>query len=123
MAKLMTKKRNAILDILRDSEKPLSAEMIYEITKDKLQMNLSTIYRAMELFLKEKLINFSTLDKTQYYYISKNEHAHYMICMNCHSMYEVDCKILQLIDDSIDQNEFVVKNHDLTIYGLCKNCK
>lgn len=123
MAKLMTKKRNVILDILKNSDKPLSAEMIYEITKDSLQMNLSTIYRAMELFLKEKLVNFSTLDKTQYFYIAKDEHTHYMICMNCRNMIEVDCKILQLIDDAIDQNEFLVKNHDLTIYGLCKNCK
>lgn len=97
--------------------------MIYELSKDKLQMNLSTVYRAMELFLKEKLINFSTLDKTQYYYIAKDEHTHYMICMKCHNMYEVDCKILQLINDAIDQNEFLVKSHDLTIYGYCKNCK
>ena len=49
----LTKKRETILNILKQTDKPLSAEDIYKELGDA-SMNLSTIYRALELFLYPK---------------------------------------------------------------------
>lgn len=46
----MTKQRKMILDILKKSHMPQSADMIYDKLPD-LNINLSTVYRTLDTFL------------------------------------------------------------------------
>lgn len=122
MSYKMTKSRKMILDILKENKKPLSAEMIYDLLP-KDEMNLSTVYRTLDLFLSNQIIIRSFIDNVAYYYINKTDHKHYMICLDCHSLFEIDCHV---IDDELligKHRDFKVTHHDLTVYGYCKNCQ
>jgi Fur family transcriptional regulator, ferric uptake regulator len=95
----LTKYRKKILEVFSNNSEMLSAEDIYnKINEDKI--NLSTIYRSLETFSKEGLITKSVIDHTTYYYLVDHDHHHYMICIDCHKRYSIDCHLGEL-DKSI----------------------
>jgi Fur family transcriptional regulator, ferric uptake regulator len=118
----MTKQRKDILTILEHSSVPMSADMILQATTHK-SMNLSTVYRTLETFSDEGLISRSTLDNTGYYHLNGQHHSHYMICLKCHKMFEIDCHIGLFENSMKEHHGFMVTHHDMTVYGYCANCR
>lgn len=118
----MTKQRKAILHLFEKSSKPQSAEMIMSRLIDHA-MNLSTVYRTLEIFFDEGLISRSTIDQTSYYYYNKKDHHHYMICISCHKMIEVDCHLSHFSEEVAQKHGFEITHHDMTLYGYCSDCQ
>lgn len=117
-----TKKRKAIYNILENEDKTLSANDIYERLSDKT-INLTTVYRSLEYFYLNGLVGRTNHNAIAYYYISKNDHYHYMICEKCHKRYEIDCKLKDIIKDISNEYNFEILSHDLSFYGICSNCQ
>lgn len=118
----MTKKRKMILDLFKDSQELKSAEDIYD-QLDKKTMNLSTVYRTLDLFYSHGLVSKSFINNKAFYYLTKSKHAHYMICIKCHTNFEIDCHLDHTIDHLEQDHHFKVLNHDLTFYGICEKCQ
>ena len=75
----LTTARKSILELLINSNKPLS----YEDMKDKISMDKATFYRNITIFEEENLISsFESNDKKRYFEIKKNQHSHF-ICSSC----------------------------------------
>lgn len=117
----MTKPRKLILDTLKNESKPVNAEMIFE--KVNKSINLSTIYRNLELFLFQNIVSRSFLDNVAYYYINKTDHKHFMICLSCHDMLEIPCNHFENENLLGKHKDFQIVSHELTIYGYCSNCQ
>lgn len=117
----MTKPRKLILDTLKNESKPVNAEMIFQ--KVNKSINLSTIYRNLELFLFQNIVSRSFLDNVAYYYINKTDHKHFMICLNCHDMLEIPCNHFENKNLLGNHKDFQIVSHELTIYGYCSNCQ
>lgn len=118
----LTSKRQVIYDILKHSDAPLSAEDIHAKLKPE-DMNLSTVYRTLEYFYKEQLVGRNYLDNKAYYYLSHEDHHHFMVCENCGTKLEMDCHIDEIIKEIKDKYGFSVHHHDLNFYGLCNLCQ
>ena len=85
-----TKKRLVILSVLNNAETPLSTEEILEETSKEVNMNLSTIYRALSA-LTEKgiLLKQISNDGKTYYQINNRQHKHQLVCsLNFHHQYK-----------------------------------
>lgn len=121
----ITNGRIEILNILKNSENSLSAEKVYQIFRDnKIDINLSTIYRTLELFEEKCIIERLTLgDGVFSYKLKKKTHRHYLECDVCHKEVEIPCPMSQI--EEIVQNEtgFTLTEHDLVMRGICKDCK
>lgn len=118
----MTSQRKAILNVLKKSSQPKSAEMIFsELDMDHL--NLSTVYRTMDAFFQEGLISKSNMNNTAYYYLSNQDHHHYMICIQCQKMYEMDCHLDHFALEVANKHHFKITHHDMTVYGYCESCQ
>ena len=117
----MTKQRTMLLSLLKESKKPLSAENIYE-KLPKGAMNLSTVYRTLDAFFEHGLITKSYLNQKAYYYLVLKDHHHYLICINCQKMIEMDCHIDQFATDLAEKHHFKITHHDMTVYGYCEKC-
>lgn len=117
----MTKQRKEILEIFKNSNTLLSAELIYQKLNDKT-INLSTVYRTIDIFMQENLIGRIHFNNLSYYYLNRHEHTHYMVCENCHRMFEIGCFEHQL-DHLVNKSNFEMKHHDLVIYGICEKCR
>lgn len=118
----MTRQRRMIFDLLKKTRMPKSAEMILSDLPDDT-MNLSTVYRTLDLFFAEGLISKSTMKNTAYYYRNDQAHHHYMICLNCQRMYEIDCHLDHIADHVAKDHDFKITHHDMTVYGYCSACQ
>ena len=75
----LTTARKSILELLIDSNKPLS----YEDMKEHISMDKATFYRNITIFEEESLVSsFESNDKKRYFEISKTPHSHF-ICSSC----------------------------------------
>jgi len=120
-----TKHRREIIGIIGKSKQPISAEQIYfELKKDNNSINLSTVYRILNVLTIKKIIIKSDYDDKFLYEINENKHSHHFICSECKMMFKIDNCPLENYEKTIRENlGFDVTGHKLEIYGLCRNCK
>ena len=106
----LTSARKSILELLVNSNKPLS----YEDMKDNISMDKATFYRNITIFEEENLISsFESNDKKRYFEIKDKEHIHF-ICSNCST---IEC-IYDKANFSLDG----YKIDTIILKGKCKEC-
>lgn len=119
-----TKSREQILKIIESSEEPLTADQIYNLLNDK-EINLSTVYRTLTSFSEESIIH-KEIDNSgkALYMIIKQEHKHVLVCIKCGiHIYLKECPYESANAKILKENNFLVENHNIEIYGLCQNCQ
>jgi Fur family ferric uptake transcriptional regulator len=106
----LTSARKSILELLVNSNKPLS----YEDMKDNISMDKATFYRNITIFEEENLISsFESNDKKRYFEIKKTQHSHF-ICSSCS---KIEC-----IHEKVDFHLPNYKIENIIIKGICKDC-
>lgn len=120
----ITKARIAIYEILNKANNSISADDIYIKCKElKTTINLSTVYRTLDLFEENKLIQKFDLGRGRYCYkIKNNFHKHTLECNLCHKEIEVSCPIQQIEELLKTETGFNLTEHKLILKGLCKEC-
>ena len=122
-----TRHRLSILEALKHSSEPLSAEQVFlQIKKDDVSINLSTVYRALEILTEKGMVssfNLSGSDKTLFE-LSGTGHRHFLVCLSCKKMLPVMHCPLGCYEDTVEKETgFSVTGHRLDIYGYCKECQ
>jgi|SRR5690554_425512 len=118
----MTTKRKKVYSVFENSNKPINAENILDVLGDE-NINLSTIYRAIEYFINnDLLLSFHFNNKTYYILDNEGNHYHYFICTNCLFMKKINCNMNPIIKKLEDENNFLITNHEMNVYGLCNSC-
>lgn len=125
----VTTQRKIILEVLASQpDQHFTAEQIYELVKEKCpDIGLATVYRTIQLLSELDLIDKLNLDDGYARYeISKtNEqhHHHHLICLECGNVYKFEDDLLDTLESKIyDTLGFQVMNHEVKLYGYCKNC-
>ncbi len=118
----LTTHRKTIISVLRKNKNPMSAENIMNELPSNT-MNLSTIYRSLEKLYSMGMISKSLINHSSYFHVNDHDHHHYMICLNCKKMFELDCHIHDMINDIEKNNHYKIIQHDLTFYGYCNKCQ
>jgi Fur family transcriptional regulator, ferric uptake regulator len=91
-------------------------------------IGIATVYRTLSLFEQMGIISKLDFGDGVYRYELKrpdeNHHHHHLICKHCGSISEVEEDLLDALEDQILRKyDFVVNDHELKFFGLCKNCK
>ena len=117
----VTKARLLIYDLLKESDRSVTADYIYSKCKE---INLSTVYRTLEVFLEKELVDKFELGdgKSSYKLKNRNIHKHILECDLCHKEIEVPCPMQQIEELLRNQTGFKVKEHNLTLKGICEEC-
>src|SRR5690554_1983921 len=98
-----TNQRHYLMEVLLKSQTPLSAEDIYlSEMENNRSINLSTVYRILEQLVEKGLVEKTFLgDENKAYYLLHQGHKHFVTCLNCKKMQEIeDCPIHE-IEDSV----------------------
>lgn len=121
----ITRGRVEILNILKNSQNSLCAEKIYQINRDNnININLSTVYRTLELFEEKQITEKITLNDGVFAYKLRGKtHRHYLECDICHKEVEIPCPMSQIEEMVQNTTGFTLTNHDLIMKGICKDCK
>lgn len=121
----VTKARIEVLDLLLNIEHAVSADFIYEKFKeDNISVDLSTIYRTLELLESKNIVDKFDLGNGKYNYVLKKEvHKHILECSLCHKEIEIECPMLQIEEIIKNKTGFTLTEHELKIKGVCEECK
>jgi Fur family ferric uptake transcriptional regulator len=119
--------KDYILKILYFSTEHLTAEEISNRIKIdyKVSIGIATVYRAMKFFSDLKLVNQLDIgDGIIRYELNLSNHHDHLICTSCGKIIEFEDDLIELNQIKIaEKNNFILKEHIMTIYGLCENCQ
>ncbi len=122
----LTPQRLIILTDLQKSGDHISAEAIYDKVRRRYPtINVSTIYRTLELLEKLNLVTSTDMGggTRQYHYIESSKH-HHLVCKSCGDIMEFSSSHLQPLKDALDKEyKFKTNLNHLVIYGLCFRCQ
>ncbi len=125
-----TGQRNAVLDVLvKFSGKHLTTEEVFNYVREiHPEVGIATVYRTLTLLESLKLAEKLDLDDgySRYELARPNEdhRHHHLICSKCGSVTEVEEDLLDSLEEQIlMKNEFLVTDHRVKFYGLCKQCR
>ena len=119
------RKRDAILDYLRQSKAHPSAEMIYTDWKPQISdLAVGTVYRNLTLFKQQGLVSsVATVKGVERFDGNTEPHVHF-ICAGCDAVIDLD---EMQIPDSLRQTAACccggqVEACQLSFTGLCREC-
>ncbi len=130
MSKLKIKnsvQKDYILKVLYHSSKHLNAEEIAFNIKAKYNVNIGivTIYNALKFFEEINLVKSLSIENNpKKYELNLFIHHDHLVCIKCHKIVEFHNEdIEQVQKDIANKHKFLLKDHEMTIYGLCENCQ
>lgn len=120
----LTNQRKRVFEILHDEKVPMNAETIYlKLREQQEEMNLSTVYRILDLF-EEKGIVIKTYFDNKACYAINDGHKHFLTCLNCKKVIEIESCPVPTLEATIEENtNFLITSHKLEFYGLCPECQ
>ncbi len=121
--KRLTSLRREVLDLINNSESPLSADSIYGLLKEK--PNLSSVYRSLSFLEDEGLIRSISFEcETRFYFSSGREPVHFLHCKKCHKtepFYEGFAD--SFAKNVAESRDFTITDHVFYFIGICGECK
>ena len=120
-----SKKREAILEVLRSTEEHPSADWVYQTLRPQFpDLSLGTVYRNLARFKEEGVIvSVGTVNGQERFDATVGPHTHF-ICRNCGAVMDlpgVNAADLDL--DGISAKSGVkIDHHELLFYGTCPEC-
>jgi Fur family ferric uptake transcriptional regulator len=131
----MTAGRKAILGVLAESPKHLSAEDIYiKIHFTNPAVGLSTVYRTLELLVQKSMVSkFDFGDGRARFELLEGprgpNHHHHLVCTGCSSIvdysdfFKEELSFHQRIERKLGKKyNFKITNHLVQYYGVCEAC-
>lgn len=122
----LTPQRLMILSAIHQSPGHVSAEEILERVKATYPyMDISTVYRTLELLRKLRLATEIDLgDGTAKYELSSKASHHHLVCRDCRNTFDLDPQALEPLRMALRQEYHFEPDLDhLAIFGLCETCR
>lgn len=122
----LTPRRKKIIEVLAEAEGHISAEEVYQkILPQFPKINISTVYRTLELLKKLGLATETDMgDGISRYHFREKGHHHHLVCQNCGVVIELDEEILSPFENILEKRyDFKADMRHLAIFGLCSKCR
>ena len=100
-------------------------EVLAEVRKSSSALNISTVYRTLEVLEQLGLVRHAHLSDRAPTYHSIRDHEHFhLVCRNCHKVISVDPDVLvPLLTGLREQFGFEADVGHLTVFGRCTDCQ
>ena len=122
----LTPQRLMILSAIENSDDHISAEEIYtQIVAKYPYVNISTVYRTLELLKELGLVTEIDLGEGRVRYHPANKgHHHHLVCQECGAVIDIDESTLARLQDVLlARYNFSASLRHIALFGLCGNCR
>jgi Fur family ferric uptake transcriptional regulator len=122
----LTPQRNLIWEVLRDAGRHMTAEEVAtEVRRTLPDVNVSTVYRTLELLVSLDLVVETHLEGSVCYYeVSPEPTHHHFVCTRCGAVGHFGDELLAPVHAELTQRQaFDVSQIQVTAFGLCKECR
>jgi Fur family ferric uptake transcriptional regulator len=120
----LTPQRNLIWEVLRDAGRHMTAEEVAaEVRRTLPDVNLSTVYRTLELLVSLDLVVETRLEGVaSYYEVSPEPEHHHFVCTRCGAVGHFGDELLRPVHDELGRRGFAVGQIQVTAFGCCRGC-
>lgn len=122
----LTPQRLFILEAVYHLGGHVTAEQVLEyVQKTYPYVDLSTVYRTLELFASLGLIRrFNAAGRPNEYEVATVEPHHHLICSGCGKIETVPAELLSgPLEQVASRYGFVLDTTHVAFFGLCPNCQ
>src|SRR5688572_5154649 len=115
----LTKQRQAVLQVIRDSDEHLTANAVYEDARRLLPgISFATVYNSLRYLKKEGFIGEITFGTGAARYDRKLTRHDHAICNKCGKLVDLDLAIPDvLVKEASKRSKFEVQSIELTLHG------
>ena len=121
----MTPQRMMVLAAIENSEHHISAEEIYaQVITKYPHLNISTVYRTLELLHRLGLVTETNLGggRVRYHPADKGHH-HHLVCQECGKVIDLDESVLENLRLVLQRDyKFDPDVRHLAFFGTCADC-
>ncbi len=122
----LTPQRMMVMAAIENSANHISAEEIYaQVLAKYPHVNISTVYRTLDLLKKLSLVTETDLGggRVRYHPADRGRH-HHLVCQECGGIIDLDESALSPLRDALQrQYKFSADLRHLAIFGRCAKCR
>lgn len=120
----LTPQRELVLRAVEQLQHAAPDEVLAEVRKHSAAVNVSTVYRTLELLEELGLVRHAHLsDRAPTYHSTATPSHVHLVCRSCRGITEVDPDVIEpMIATLRAQYGFGTDIGHLTIFGTCKDC-
>lgn len=119
--------RLRILNLFENcEERHLTAEDVYRLLlAEQIDIGLATVYRVLTQFEQAGILTRHHFETGKAVFeLSQGGHHDHLVCVKCSSVEEFYDAELEKQQELIAKRfGFDIQEHELYLYGVCKNCK
>jgi len=121
----LTKQRQAVFQVIQESDQHLMANEVFDRARALLPgLSFATVYNSLRYLKQEGMIGEVRFgnDATRYdRKLTRHDHA---ICTECEKLVDMELTIPEgLIKEAARRSKFKAGSIELTLRGLCPDCK
>lgn len=121
----VTPQRQLVLEAVKACEHATPEEICTRVRETARGVNISTVYRTLELLEELGMVTHSHLGHgaPTYHLTAEADHVH-LVCRGCGEISEVSPDLVENFVTNLDQKlGFLTDVHHLTVFGRCRNCR
>jgi Fur family ferric uptake transcriptional regulator len=99
-------------------------EVAAEVRRTLPDVNVSTVYRTLELLVGLDLVVETRLEGVAAYYeVTPEPTHHHFVCTRCGKVGHFGDELLAPVHDELGRREFAVGQIQVTAFGVCHECR
>ena len=120
----LTKQRQTVLRVIRESDKHLTANQVFDDARQLLPgISFATVYNSLNYLKNQELIGeikFGTDANLYDRKLTRHDHA---LCNKCGKLVDLELTIpKKLLEEAASRSKFKPETIELTLRGLCPEC-
>jgi Fur family transcriptional regulator, ferric uptake regulator len=117
-----TRQRAAIRDAIAQAERPLLPQEVLLAAQNQVPgLGIATVYRNLKTLVEDNELHQVNLPgENPRFELAHHQHHHHFQCKHCQRVFDVHACPGNLA--ALAPAGFTVDDHDLTLYGRCKDC-
>lgn len=117
-----TRQREAIRDAIAQAQRPLLPQEVLDAAQQQAPgLGIATVYRNLKALLAEgELQSVNLPGENPRFELAGHQHHHHFQCNQCQRVFDVHACPGDF--SQLAPKGFTVEDHDLTLYGRCKDC-
>lgn len=121
----VTPQRELVLDAIKELGHATPEDICGRIQRTVGGVNLSTVYRSLEVLEKVELVSHAHLHhgSPTYHLAAEADHLH-LVCRDCGAVVEVAPRAADTMIETLDDElGFATDVRHLTVFGRCRDCR
>lgn len=119
----LTAQRQLILEAVYALDHATPEQVHHAVTEVAAGVNITTIYRTLELLEELGLVTHTHLShgSPTYHAAGRHQHVH-LVCRSCGAVQEVEPALMQPLAEQLEARGFLVDIGHVALFGVCKGC-